>query len=319
MKIDRLIWGILFLFVGGVLLLDNFDVITFYWRNVWQFWPIILIILGVNVLLGKKESNIGGIISIGILVVTLGYLFYRGQQPLERNSWVSERFGGDWNFDDESDTAFIDNAQRQLFTEPMANESLKSATLNLNCGGTSVYLEETSDSLFTAAVSQRAGSFLYNKEVSDTSATVNLRMKDNKKNFKIGKGGSNRIELKLNPNPFWNIDMHMGAGGLDMDLTAFKIRSLSFEGGAASADIKLGDKAMVTTVHIKTGVAEVNIKVPKGSGCQIISKTGLSSTDYNGFDKKEDGVYETANFATATHKIYLTFDGGLSSFDVTRY
>lgn len=319
MKIDRLIWGILFLFVGGVLLLDNFDVITFYWRNVWQFWPIILIILGVNVLLGKKESNIGGIISVGILVVTLGYLFYRGQQPAEHNSWVSERFRGDWNFDDDNDTASREYGQRQLFAEPMANESLKSATLNLSCGGTSVYLEETSDSLFTAAVSQRAGSFIYNKELSDTSATVNLKMNENKKKFRISKGGDNKIELKLNPLPFWNIDMHMGAGGLDMDLTAFKIRSLVFEGGAASADIKLGDKSMVTTVRVKTGVAEVNIKVPKGSGCQIISETGLSSTNYNGFDKKEDGKYETANFATATHKIYLKFEGGLSSFDVSRY
>ena len=319
MKIDRLIWGILFLFVGGVLLLDNFNVITFYWRNIWQFWPVILIILGVNVLIGKKESNIGGIISISILVITLGYLFYRGQQPAESSRWYTDRFRGDWNFDDEGTSDSKDYGQRQLFSEPFSNAGLKTATLNLHCGGTSVRLEDTSDSLFTASVSQRTGRFVYNKELSDTSAVVNLKMDENKKQFRIGKSGSSKIELKLNPQPLWDINMQMGAGGLDLDLTQFKISTMVFEGGAASADIKLGDKSMLTTVRVKTGVAEVNIKVPKGSGCQIISKTGLSSTDYNGFDKKEDGRYETANFATATHKIYITFDGGLSSFDVTRY
>jgi hypothetical protein len=32
-----------------------------------------------------------------------------------------------------------------------------------------------------------------------------------------------------------------------------------------------------------------------------------------------EGVYETANYQTSTKKIFINFDGGLSSFEVNRY
>ena len=59
MKYERIIWGVLLLFVGGVLLLENLNVIEFYWRNVWGFWPIFLIIGGVNLLLNRNGSQTG--------------------------------------------------------------------------------------------------------------------------------------------------------------------------------------------------------------------------------------------------------------------
>jgi len=99
MKLDRILWGIILLFVGLVLLLENFDVIEFYWRNVWGFWPIFLIIAGINILFNKNKSQIGNMISIGIVVITLGFLFYRGQQPPEGRGWFNRSMGGDINID----------------------------------------------------------------------------------------------------------------------------------------------------------------------------------------------------------------------------
>ncbi|RYG11138.1 MAG: hypothetical protein EOO07_21060, partial [Chitinophagaceae bacterium] len=80
MKLDRIIWGVLLLFIGGVILLDNFNVIEFYWQNVWSFWPVFLIILGVNILFNKNNSQTGNIISIAILLITLSFLFFKGQE-----------------------------------------------------------------------------------------------------------------------------------------------------------------------------------------------------------------------------------------------
>ena len=80
MKLDRIMWGIVLLFIGGVLLLENFNVIEFYWRSVWRFWPIFLIIAGVNILFNKNKSQVGGMVSIAILIITLGLLFFKGQE-----------------------------------------------------------------------------------------------------------------------------------------------------------------------------------------------------------------------------------------------
>ena len=87
MKLDRVIWGVVLLFIGGVLLLNNFNVIEFYWSNVWKFWPIFLIILGVNILFNKNNSQTGNIISLAIVVITLSFLFVKGQEKPDGRSW----------------------------------------------------------------------------------------------------------------------------------------------------------------------------------------------------------------------------------------
>jgi hypothetical protein len=53
---DSLIWGIILIVVGGIFLLQQFDVDVF--DQVWRFWPVILIVWGANKLyLGLKERS----------------------------------------------------------------------------------------------------------------------------------------------------------------------------------------------------------------------------------------------------------------------
>ena len=53
---DSLIWGIILIVLGGIFLLEQFDVDV--WDQVWRFWPVILIVWGANKLyLGLKERS----------------------------------------------------------------------------------------------------------------------------------------------------------------------------------------------------------------------------------------------------------------------
>ena len=53
---DSLIWGIILIVVGGIFLLQQFDVDVF--DPVWRLWPVILIVWGANKLyLGLKERS----------------------------------------------------------------------------------------------------------------------------------------------------------------------------------------------------------------------------------------------------------------------
>src|SRR5687768_17246477 len=99
MKLDRIMWGIVLLFIGGVLLLENFQIIDFHWGSVWRFWPIFLIIAGVNILFSKNKSQVGGIVSLAILVVTLILLFFKGQQPSNKSYTIIDRVEDEVNID----------------------------------------------------------------------------------------------------------------------------------------------------------------------------------------------------------------------------
>ena len=86
MNKEKLSWGLILLFVGGILLLDNLDVINFYWRSVFSMWPIILIVIGVNLLVPRR--GIGPAISIVVTVAALAFLAYWGTFPPRSNWWA---------------------------------------------------------------------------------------------------------------------------------------------------------------------------------------------------------------------------------------
>jgi hypothetical protein len=320
MKLDRILWGIILLFVGVVLLLENFNVIEFYWRNVWGFWPIFLIIAGVNILFNRNKSNLGSMISIGVLVLTLGFLFYKGQQPPESRNWIGDRFGNDLHIDmdDDDDGNEAVNTERLNFSEPYQADSAKKVVLNISGGGTSFKLDGTTDSLIAAEVERSRGTFTLKKEFLNSVQTLTFKMQEKKGKWSMNDGG-NTVNFKLNKQPEWDMIMGMGAGEVDFDLTEYKVRTFRFDGGAAAVDITMGDLLPIADVVVKTGVADVKIKVPSAAGCRIKSNTGLSSKDFTGFTKMENGSYETSNYATSTKKIFITLDGGLSNFEVSRY
>jgi hypothetical protein len=329
MKLDRLIWGILLLFIGGVLLLENFGVIDFYWRNVWHFWPVFLIIAGVNILFNKSNSQTGHMISIAVLVVTLSFLFYKGQQPPERSWWGNhfkkdidinidddhDRDNRDNDDDNDSDTAF----NGQALSEPFAGlDSAKKTILNISGGGISFNLDGETTKLISAEVKKRHGSFSLIKTYTDSATVLTFKMQDKKNKWNFGDGG-NDVDFKLNKVPNWEILMKLGAGEADFDFSDYKVRTFRFDGGAAALDIKFGDLLPITDVVVKSGVADVKIKVPTTSGCRIMTKTGLSAKDFEGFDKIREGVYETSNYKSSAKKIFINLDGGLSNFEVNRY
>lgn len=316
MKLNRLIWGIVLLFIGGVLLLNNFGVIDFYWRNVWRFWPIFLIIAGVNMLFNRGDSKTGHVISIVILVVSLSFLFFKGQQKPEGSSWFGSGFKKE-NFDIEFDNDTVYN--KLNFHEPfVAADSLKKTELNISGGGTSFNLDEETDSLISADVKSYFGNFLLQKNVTDSTTVLNFKMQEKKGKWNLSEGG-NDVDLRLNTKPIWDIKMNMGAGEVSFDLSKYKIRQFSFDGGAAALDIKFGDLLPIADVNVKSGVADVKIEIPETAGCRIKTKTGLSAKDFEGFTKLSDGVYETPNYKTSTKKIFINLDGGLSNFEVNRY
>lgn len=318
MKFDRIIWGVLLLFVGGVLLLNNFNVIEFYWRNVLNFWPIFLIILGVNILFNRNNSQTGNIISLGILVIALSFLFVKGQEKPTGKHWWSDKVRGQVNIDDEDENNSDGDYTKMHFSEAYATtDAAKKTILNISGGGTSFELKGTSDSLFVANVQRKNGTFGLTKVVSDSVNTLTFKMADKHKNWSFGNG--NDVDMYLNTAPIWEMNLKMGAGQVKFDLSAYKVRTIHFDGGAAELDLKIGSLLPITDIAVKTGVADVKLNIPTSSGCRIKTKTGLSTKDFTGFTKISEDVYETPNYQTSTNKIFINFEGGISSFEVDRY
>jgi hypothetical protein len=68
--------ALLLIGVGLALLLNNLGIITVDWSSVWRFWPLLLILVGLEVMLGHRSFL--GSLSIVLLGVALvfGVIFF---------------------------------------------------------------------------------------------------------------------------------------------------------------------------------------------------------------------------------------------------
>src|SRR5438132_569187 len=71
MKYEKIIPGLILVLLGTVFLLDNYNVIDFHWASLWRFWPVFLIMGGVNLVFANNRTPWAT--AIKIAVVLLGF------------------------------------------------------------------------------------------------------------------------------------------------------------------------------------------------------------------------------------------------------
>ncbi|SEK32843.1 LiaI-LiaF-like domain-containing protein [Parapedobacter koreensis] len=318
MNKEKLCWGLILLFVGGVLLLDNLNVIDFYWRSVFSMWPIILIIIGVNLLVPKQ--GIGNAVSIVVTVAALAFLAYRGTFHPRSDWWAFNN--RDWRIERRTSSDSNDRVRREKSEGTFTHEydsSVTTARLRIRGGAVEYEIKGLTDQLFSAQATSTIGAHQLETTTKGSSAELTFKMQDNKKGTWNIDGDENWAKISLNRNPVWDIDLEMGAGSAEFDLTEYKVANLRFKGGAASVEAKLGMPLEETTISASSGVSSIEIEIPSAAACRIVAKSGLSSRDFPGFIKQGDGSYITEGYEQANNKFRIDLQGGLSSFTVKRY
>lgn len=313
MKADKVFWGIIFIFIGGIFLLENFGFIDFSWRHVWRFWPVLLIIAGVNIVFSHSKSTYRVLIIAIITLLSLIFLTYKGLDKTIENANSELSFSDDENQDWDNEEQSATNSYQEDF-----DAKYKFATLNIQGGAGTFDIAETTDKLFNARIKENSAKFYLRKTDSDSTVVLNFNSKNNNGQYSIDKN-LNKANIQLNSNPIWDVNLKMGAGKANFDFSELKLKILELKGGAAAFNITLGSLYPAVKLNAETGVSEINISIPEQSGCQIITAVGLSLKDFNGFTKIRDNIYQTPNYNTAAHKIEISLKGGLSDFNVDRY
>src|SRR5690606_32289061 len=87
----KLISGVWFVFIGVVLLLHNLDIVHFnFWATI-KYWPLLIIIMGINLIAQNKLY--GNYIKIGCNILFLGWIFYVGMTA-SKTDWTEQLFNG---------------------------------------------------------------------------------------------------------------------------------------------------------------------------------------------------------------------------------
>jgi hypothetical protein len=197
------------------------------------------------------------------------------------------------------------------------DSTLHLASLRFVSGAGSFTLRDTCAALFRAETMTDFGKYEMDSRTGSEGKDLTLRLADHPRGFRTG--GTNSVTMYLNAGPVWALRLELGAAKLSADLAPFTAENIEIKTGAADVRVRLGDRAERCRVNIQAGVSSISVQVPESAGCEISSESGLSSKTFNGFVERGDGNYRTANFDTASRKIFLYFKAGVSSLKVVRY
>lgn len=309
MNLGKASLGLIVIFVGVFILLNNLGIVNFSWSAVIYFWPILIILAGINILLPKRIE--GQLLSIMATIIVLLFFAYQGLTAGNSSSFLS-------NFREIENTV---KSGEVVFLSEDYNEEITEAKLKITGGALEYTIKETSAKLIDIETYSSVSRFLLSRSRQDGNAVgLQFSQQGDKKFTRKGLKARSKANIRLNPNPIWDIELEIGAGVANLDLTAFKVRKLEIEGGVSSIKVKMGMPVeALSKIDFEGGVSSLEIDVPAEAGCIIYTESALSSLNFPGFTKQEDGSYQSHNYVNASKRIEIKLENGLSSISINRY
>ncbi|MFZ1519776.1 MAG: DUF5668 domain-containing protein [Ignavibacteriaceae bacterium] len=305
MKTSHIFWGVFLITIGGLILLGNLTDLNFTWHSAWNFWPMVLVLIGVSILV---KNQIGKSIVAGLAALVLALTMYASV------SATTNLIDDDFEINFEGEEAVYDTTN---FSQEYS-DSVKTATLNFSAGAGGFKILTPTDKLIDFMTEGSLNNYSLDRNDFESHSEINFEMKNNRIKLK-NKNYKNSVEMSLNKNPEWALNFEVGAASVDLDLTQYKVTSLDVGMGAAAFNVKLGNLVDVTRIKIDAGASDIDILIPDSVGCEINSEAALSSRNYEGFKKVDNDLYRSENFDKYQKKIYIEIDCGVSSIDVKKY
>ena len=289
------VWGIFLLFLGIVFLLQSLNVIPWdLWGILWRFWPVLIIIIGLVILLRGYNIWLVSLLVLALLGACLGIAIWQySASPLAgvATKSYSEPLGS------------LQRAQIELdfAVGSLTMGSLPSSSVNLVEAD---YEVRNGESSMKADFYQR-----------DSEGKLNLSTERPSQRF-WDKGGvkwmvnfTRRIPLA--------IDIKSDASNINLGLDELVVTELRLDIDAGNCKVIMPSSAGTTHTYIKADVANVEITIPDGVAAKIKVDKGLSAFDIdeNRFPRKGD-YYISQDFESAKNRIELEIDSDIGRVEV---
>ncbi len=285
--------GILLIVLGVVLLLQMLDVLPWgIWWNIWRFWPVLLVMLGVGILLGRRMPLLSSAIAALLLVGAVG--------------------GAAWITYDQDDGETVTELK-----EPLGNA--RSLDLTIRFGAGTIILAElpANSPNLVEAVFRGAGSSGGATHTLDRSGDrVDLVIENVSRGF-WRPSTSNEWDIKIAQGVAVKLIAQSGASDMDLDLELLDVTNLDLNAGAADIEVLLPGRTEFTSASINIGAADLRVTVPGGVAARIDTITALSSVSIDqGRFPKTNGHNQSSDYDTAQYRVDLNINGGVASIQV---
>ncbi len=284
------IGAIIVIAIGVLFLLQNLGVLPWsLWTQAWRLWPVVLIVIGINILIGRRYPLVAAALILLVVGGSLAWLAANAQG-----------MGGNraLEFANPRDTVQALNAKVDFGASSVRVTALPTASEQLWQGRFEVSSGADMDVDFS-----RAGD----------GATLAVRPESGHMSFL---GGKNDWTLRFARDVAVALTVNGGAGDLDLDLRDLRLTSLDMNIGASNANIRLPSVPGVVKVDVDGGASNVEIHIPDDVAARIRSDGGLTSISVAPRFKKSGDVYLSDGYDAAERKVDITLSTGAASVTI---
>lgn len=258
-------WPLVFISVGALWLLVNLNVVPA--DNLWvlvRLWPLIFIIIGLDLLVGRRVPWLGALLGLGWVVVAVALVLYAPALGLLDDT-PNRFFGVPLHFGDYE-------VEHKEFTAPVDGAESADVRLDLSLEHTEVSALSGSDDLIVADLDS-VGNVRF-----EVSGRDNREIRLDETDTPLGAvfDTQNLLwDIGLNPDVPMALDIDVGSGPATLELDELQVTGLKLEGGSGPADVSLpGDASYGADVDVGSGPfdigldreADVDMSVSGGSG-----------------------------------------------------
>lgn len=299
MKSNHLFWGVFLIVLGGLMLLFNYTDLSLDFNSIINFWPVILILIGLRVLIKNKLANSLIVITSAILLALLVYVLI-----FENISCHHMRFYRD-SLKEKRETI------SQNFTP-----SIKKSYLTIDYDFGDFKLNTDTQKLINGEIIVRKGNYYFDGEITDSISDYRLISNDTKRMRFFPSKKSNHLKLTIHPEPEWNLNFTNNFVDNDLNLQQINLKALTFESNFSNCKIFLNPKNDNCKVDLEINFSNLEIVIPDSILVEIFTNKNFSSTYFKGFTEIEENHYITNNSRSKQLKIQVNLTSNFSKVKV---
>ncbi len=276
------LWGIILLFLGVVFLLQTLNIIPGgIWGSLWRFWPVLLIIGGLIILLRPLSPGLVSLLILILLLGTLGAAIWRYAPP----SPVGQ--------------------STRNYSEPLGNLEKAQVRINTAAGNLVIGSLPAASTNFVEAVSKtRDGVADIRVDFQRQNSTGKLNLSTERVNQQLT--AESNWEVNFSRKIPLTIDIDSAVGNLNLDFSDLQLTELLMDVDAGNYVVKMPASAGDTSAKIKANVANLQLTIPSGVALNLKADVNLSAFDIDRDRFPGDGrYYASPDFNTAKNRIRL--------------
>ena len=275
------IWGIVLLFLGIVFLLQALDVFPWgVWGTLWRFWPVLIIIIGLGILLRRFNLLVVSVLVFALLWACLGIAYWQYSPPA--------------------------GALTNSYSEPLSSLERASIAIDLDGGSLSLgSLVSGSPNLVEVYSNSKGGGIAADFHRQNGEGDLHLSAKGI--NRVLWSGPWNNWEASLTQNIPLTLDINSSASSMSLDLSKLLVTEALVKLNAGDCKVTAPSSSGATDIKIDANVSNIEVTIPPGVAARIQLDTNVTNIDVDTSRFPQSGYYYMSeDFGTSGNQVELS-------------